>query len=204
MKSVMPHVFVYCVFFVSGVAALIYQLVWQRSLMMIYGTNTESVAMVVSSFLVGLGLGSIIGGRIAGSDHTPHGVVLALIEFCIGTYGLLSLTLFDWVAERTIGAGTALTGVLTFSLVFIPTTMMGITLPLLVGYQLKHQSEVGASVSNLYFANTLGAGLGAFAAAFGLLGKLGLAGCIRVAAGMNLVVALAVICVCMVRSRRNA
>src|SRR5438067_2281707 len=56
--SIVVHV----VFILSGVSALIYQLVWQRSLMMIYGTNVESVAMVVAAFMLGLGLGSVAGG----------------------------------------------------------------------------------------------------------------------------------------------
>src|SRR6266852_4055883 len=52
---------VHAVFILSGVSALIYQLVWQRSLMLIYGSNVESVAMVVAAFMMGLGLGSIAG-----------------------------------------------------------------------------------------------------------------------------------------------
>src|SRR5271167_2220960 len=49
-------------FFCSGMPALIYQIVWQRALFSIYGVNAESVAVIVSAFMLGLGLGSLAGG----------------------------------------------------------------------------------------------------------------------------------------------
>jgi predicted MFS family arabinose efflux permease len=49
-------------FFCSGMPALIYQIVWQRVLFSIYGVNAESVAVVVSAFMLGLGVGSLVGG----------------------------------------------------------------------------------------------------------------------------------------------
>src|SRR5882762_9654802 len=52
-------------FLFSGMPALIYQVVWQRVLFSIYGVNAESVAVVVSAFMLGLGLGSIAGGRLS-------------------------------------------------------------------------------------------------------------------------------------------
>ena len=59
------------VFILSGISALIYQLVWQRALLTIYGSNVESVAMVVAAFLAGLGIGSIAGGWISKSARAP-------------------------------------------------------------------------------------------------------------------------------------
>lgn len=61
------------VFVVSGMTALLYQLIWQRSLLVLYGSHTESVAMVVAAFLVGLGCGGLVGGilsRQAGSHSS--------------------------------------------------------------------------------------------------------------------------------------
>ena len=48
---------IYALFFFSGFPALIYQLTWQRSLFRIFGVNTESVTIVVTAFMLGLGLG---------------------------------------------------------------------------------------------------------------------------------------------------
>jgi len=52
-------------FFFSGMPALIYQIVWERVLFSIYGVNAESVAVIVSAFMLGLGLGSLVGGRLS-------------------------------------------------------------------------------------------------------------------------------------------
>ena len=48
-------------FFVSGIPALLYQIVWQRALFTIYGVNIESVTVVVAAFMLGLGIGSLAG-----------------------------------------------------------------------------------------------------------------------------------------------
>lgn len=181
------------VFILSGVAALLYQLIWQRSLMMIYGSNIESVAMVVSAFLVGLGLGSLAGGEVSKRRGMPLVLLFAGAELCIGLYGLASLRLFHWVGSYTLRAGTLETGLLAFVLVFLPTFFMGSTLPLLVAYRVKTTGHVGRSVSWLYFVNTLGAALGAFLAAFGVLGRFGLSGSTQVAAALNVISAAAVL-----------
>jgi predicted membrane-bound spermidine synthase len=183
------------VFALSGVSALLYQLVWQRSLMMIYGTNIESVAMVVAAFLVGLGLGSIAGGEISKRQGVSLVLLFAAAELFIGLYGLVSLRLFHWVGAFTLNAGTLETGLLAFGLVFVPTVFMGATLPMLVAYRVRLTGHVGRSVSWLYFVNTLGAAAGAFLAAFAMLGQFGLSGTIRLAVVLNLFSAATVLAV---------
>jgi predicted membrane-bound spermidine synthase len=191
------------VFFLSGVSALLYQLVWQRSLMMFYGTNTESVAMVVSAFLVGLGLGSLAGGALSAQRRLSPVLMFALAEFGIGAYGFFSLRIFHWIAERTLQTGALATGACAFALVFVPTVLMGATLPLLVAHRVFITGHVGRSVSALYFANTLGAAAGAFLGAFHLLGAYGLSGSARGAALLNIVSAGAVLIVARLRARTS-
>jgi len=189
----LDSVIVHLVFVVSGIAALLYQLIWQRSLLMLYGSNTESVAMVVSAFLCGLGLGSIIGGAVSRLERAPLVLLFSGAELLIGLYGLFSLRLFHWVGEVTLSAGTLQTGVLAFALVLLPTLLMGATLPLLVTYRVLATGHVGRSVSWLYFVNTLGAGLGAMAGAVVLFSAFGLAGTARMASGLNVLSALAIL-----------
>src|SRR3977135_2333362 len=62
---------VYVLFFISGFPALIYQIVWQRALFTIYGVNIESVTLVVSAFMLGLGLGSLLGGVWSRTPRLP-------------------------------------------------------------------------------------------------------------------------------------
>lgn len=182
------------VFILSGVSALIYQLVWQRALLTIYGSNVESVAMVVAAFLAGLGIGSLLGGWVSKSARTPLVLLFGLAELGVGAYGLISLRLFDAVGMATSAQAHGLaTGILAFLLVFIPTLLMGATLPLLVAHQVRSTAHVGQSVSRLYFVNTLGAALGAYIAARWLLGGFGMSGTVRIAACLNATAAVIVL-----------
>lgn len=182
------------VFILSGISALIYQLVWQRALLTIYGSNVESVAMVVAAFLAGLGLGSLFGGWLSTSTRAPLVLLFGLAELGVGAYGLISLKLFAAVGEATSAQAHGLsTGVLAFLLVFLPTLLMGATLPMLVAHQVRDTAHVGASVSRLYFVNTLGAALGAYIAAKRLLGSFGMSGTVHVAACLNAAAALVVL-----------
>lgn len=184
------------VFILSGVSALIYQLVWQRALLTIYGSNVESVAMVVAAFLAGLGIGSLAGGWISKSSCAPLVLLFGLAELGVGAYGLVSLDLFEAVGAATSAQAHGLTtGVLAFLLVFFPTLLMGATLPMLVAHQVRDTAHVGESVSRLYFVNTLGAALGACVAAKWLLGGFGMSGTVRIAACLNAVAAVMVLLV---------
>ncbi|RBP46192.1 hypothetical protein DES53_102578 [Roseimicrobium gellanilyticum] len=199
--SSFPRAVLFPVFVISGVSALIYQLVWQRMLLMIYGSNSESVAMVVAAFLMGLGIGSLLGGWISQNERLPLVLFFSAAELGVGLYGLCSVALFQWVGGITVGVGSLMTGMLAFALVFLPTLLMGSTLPLLVAQQVRTTGDVGDSVSWLYFVNTLGAALGAFLAALWLLRVTGLGGAVKVAAGLNLLVSVFVLVTWMLRRR---
>src|SRR5262245_15514358 len=95
---------VLCVlFFFSGFPALIYQLTWQRALFLIFGVNIESVTIVVTAFMLGLGLGSLAGGWLTKRRGIPLLPLLAAIELLTGAFGLASLAIFDRVGELVIG-----------------------------------------------------------------------------------------------------
>src|SRR5438105_14760443 len=99
-----PWVRALCVlFFFSGFPALIYQLVWQRTLFRIFGVNVESVTIVVTAFMLGLGLGSLVGGWLSKHRSLPLLPLLATIELMTGAFGLVSLQMFDQVGELTAG-----------------------------------------------------------------------------------------------------
>lgn len=192
----------HAVFILSGLAALLYQMIWQRALLILYGSNTESVAMIVSAFLVGLGVGALAGGAVSERPGAPLVLMFSAAELLIGAYGLISLRLFHWVGEFTLHAGTLETGVLAFTLVFVPTSLMGATLPLLVAFRVQTIGHVGRSVSWLYFVNTLGAGAGAFLAPLVFLRHFGMSGSIQAAALLNLTAASSILVLWQLRRRR--
>ena len=106
-------------FFISGFAALQYQIVWQRALFAIYGINAESVTVVVSAFMLGLGLGSLLGGYLS-TLSIPLVIVFGCAELGTAAFGFISLRLFNHVAVHTAGASTLVSGVLAFPLVTLP------------------------------------------------------------------------------------
>lgn len=190
---------IFTVFFLSGVAALIYQIVWQRVLFGVYGIDTISVTIVITAFMLGLGIGAMIGGQLSRRWPKAALPLFASFELSIGLWGCLSLELIAAVAGWTRGVDHTAAGLIVFVLILIPTALMGATLPLLVGYQTERTSNVGRSVSNLYFSNTLGAAAGAFVTAGYLLGAQGLSGSVYFAAALNLSIAAAILGLLWVR-----
>ncbi|MCP4847820.1 MAG: hypothetical protein GY899_07740 [Verrucomicrobiaceae bacterium] len=188
-----PQRALFLIFTLSGISALFYQLIWQRALLTIFGSNIESVTVVVSAFMLGLGIGSIAGGAISKRPGTQLLLIFATVEIAIGIYGAFSLHLFQWVGHFTANSGTFQTGLLTLTLILIPTLLMGSTLPLLVAHCVNVSKNVGRSVSTLYFVNTLGAGIGAFLAAFVFLGMLGLTRSVYLAVTLNLLAGVTIL-----------
>jgi predicted membrane-bound spermidine synthase len=186
-------ILLYLVFLASGFAALLYQVVWQRSLFAIYGINIESVTIVVTAFMVGLGVGSLTGGAISKNPRRPVLLLFALVEMGIGAYGLLSLPLFHAVGAFTLDMGPISTALVTFLLVLVPTLLMGATLPLLVAHSVRQSGNVGQSVGTLYFVNTLGSAAAAVLAVMRIMGPFGQAGTVRIAACINVTVGLTVL-----------
>jgi spermidine synthase len=195
----------YILFFCSGFPALIYQIVWQRALFSIYGVNIESVTIVVSAFMFGLGAGSLIGGALSRNSRLPLLRFFAAAELGIAGFGMLSLGIFRWAAESTAGSPPLQTGLFSFALVVIPTVLMGATLPLLVEHVVRRSRNVGFAVGGLYFVNTLGSAVACFVAGDVLMRVFGLLGSVRIAASINFVVGIAVLVYSMAETQsRNA
>jgi len=178
-------------FFVSGVPALLYQIVWQRALFAIYGINIESVTAVVSAFMLGLGLGSLAGGALSKRRGFPLLLAFGVMEACIGLFGFVSLSIFRGIGDATLGASTFQTGALAFAMVVLPTMLMGATLPILTTYLVRGSRNVGSSLGILYFVNTLGAAAACFLAAVIIMRTLGMQGTVNLAAALNVLIGLA-------------
>lgn len=176
------------VFCASGFAAIIYQIVWQRVLFTTFGVNVQAVTVVVTAFLAGLGLGSVAGGR---ASYGGEAVLLrrfGLLELAIGFFGFVSLPFFRWVGTLTAALPSTVRGLVMALIAMAPATLMGATLPILVAYFVRRTANVGASVGSLYFVNTAGSAIAAFAAALVLLPTLGEFRTTFVAAVVNLAV----------------
>src|SRR5882672_12194713 len=146
---------VLCVlFFFSGFPALIYQLTWQRNLFLIFGVNIESVTIVVTAFMLGLGLGSLAGGWLSKRRGVSLLPLLAAIEIMTAAFGIVSLGVFEQVGALIVNWPLPAMAAVNLLLVIVPTLLMGATLPILVSHLVQRSGQVGGAVGLLYYVNT--------------------------------------------------
>lgn len=186
---------VIALFALTGFSALCLQVVWQRVISIHGGVDMFSSATVVAAFMAGLGLGSLIGGALADRLGPERSILaFALANAGIGLFGWGSLAIFydgyRALAEQVQSLPAAFA--FHFALLVVPTTLMGLSLPLLSRGVVRTIGEAAPVVSRLYAANTLGAAGGAAVAGWVLLGNLGFDGTVRLASSLNLVAAIAV------------
>jgi len=187
-------------FFLSGACTLVYQIVWVRMLVLVFGMTVFAVSTVLTAFMAGLALGSAWFGRLA--DRRGNGLrTYAWLELGIGLFALafpLVLAemdeLYTLIYRQLDGSGYAFALIrflLGFVVLLVPTTLMGATLPVLSKAVVRQLGEVGWTVGGLYAVNTFGAAIGCFVVAFVLMERLGVQGTIWATAAANLAIALA-------------
>jgi spermidine synthase len=171
---------VFAVFFVSGISALIYEVVWLRILIRMLGCTVYATSTVLSAFMAGLALGSYFLGKRTDRVSRPLRLY-AFLELGIGLSALLIPFLFGWLLPvyrwlYASASGPVLVlarAGLVFLLLLIPTTLMGGTLPVLSGILAREKSRFANRMGTLYGVNTLGAVCGVFASGFFLIGQIG-------------------------------
>jgi len=180
-------------FLISGFAALIYQIAWQRVLFTTFGVNIESVTLVVSVFMFGLGIGSLVGGML--SERFPDKLreMFFTCEVIIGFFGLASISIIRGASDAVINGNLLSVGATIYAILCLPTMMMGATLPILVSYINQSRQNVGNSVGWLYSLNTLGSALAALLTVTIIFPAVGLKGAVWTAAIFNFLVAWLVI-----------
>jgi spermidine synthase len=191
---------VLALFVASGAAGLMYQVVWSRELVLVFGNTTQAVATIVTAFMAGLGFGSLVGGRLADTSLRPLRLY-GLVELAVAAMAAFLPFAFTGLAELYRGVWPSLVerpgqlaGVrfgLALAAVAPATFLMGMTLPLLTRYLVRTLDEAGARLGELYAANTIGAMAGTLLAGFVLIELLGLhltsylAAVLNVAAGLG-------------------
>lgn len=177
-------------FVLSGAAALIYQVAWQRLLTLTTGVSIHSVAAITAAFMAGLGVGSHAGG-IWSARLSPRRAIraFALVELGVAAFAGVSVLIYyhglyqrlPWLYDH--GAGT--TFVVHLLSLLLPTALMGMSLPLLVRGLVLAPEAAPRTIGLLYSANALGAAAGAFATPWLLIRFLGVDGAVFCGAGLS-------------------
>lgn len=186
----------FLVFAGTGFSALTLQVVWQRVISLHAGVDMFSITTVVSAFLAGLGLGSLLGGVLA-DRLGPRRSLLAFAasNAAIGVFAWFSIWLFYDLYRSSVSAvdGVLSAFAFNFGLLIIPTTLMGLSLPLVARGLVERIDEAAPMVGRLYAVNTIGAGAGAGVGGWLLLGNLGFGGTVRLAGWLNLGAAMLIL-----------
>jgi predicted membrane-bound spermidine synthase len=195
-------------FFASGASALVYQVAWQRILALHTGVGIASIAVIVASFMAGIGLGSHLGGVLSTRLTPPRALrTFGLLEVGIAVFGLLSCGLYYDLLYRQgleLYSSPVLGGVLHFVGLLFPTLLMGMSLPFLVRALVHDVGRAGRTVGFLYGVNMLGASVGALLTPWVLLRFLGVRGAVGVAAAGNLLAATCVLLLLRAASAASA
>jgi spermidine synthase len=196
-------------FYCSGVAGLIYQVLWLRRLSLIFGVTVYAASTVLAAFMAGLAIGSALSNRVLQRGIAPL-AAFGIAEILIGVTGFLSPILLDaalamyvalhQLAPESLGVLTVARLVCSFAILAVPTTMMGITLPLLTAAVSRPDGSAGTSVSLLYAMNTLGAMTGTLLTGYILIPAIGIRLAFLLAAVLNVLVG---ICALLLNKSRN-
>jgi spermidine synthase len=187
-------------FFLSGMSGLVYQIVWVRMLTRYLGSTTSATATVLCVFMGGLALGAFAGGKLADRYKKPLmgyvileiGIAVAalLASFTfISVFGEIYLKIYELFGNNGLYL-TASRVMFSMLCLFLPTVLMGATLPLLVAHVTRQNIHFQQGLGGLYSINTFGAVLGVFVAGFFLLGFFGETDSLLIAATLNLIAAL--------------
>ncbi len=188
-------------FFLSGFCGLLYQVVWVRLGFASFGIITPVISVVISVFMLGLGLGSWAGGRIEMLTRaTGRSAIFfyALTELVIGIGAFVVPYLFG-IGESSLqrlGEANSLEylslSAVAIALAIFPWCFaMGATFPIVMAYVREHAGAETSSFSHLYLANVVGASFGALLTAGVLVEVLGFRHTLWVAGLVNIVIAAA-------------
>ncbi len=170
-------------FGVSGVAALIYQVAWNRIFSLVLGSSVYAFSLILTTFILGLALGTLVFSRLC-NRFKDLNETFAYLQLGIGFSALLSLPYFgsiplvnrwvylNWGQDfQTIQWANFLT---IFALIFLPTFFMGGQFPVVIKLMAKRLDSVGKRVGQVYASNTVGTILGAFIGGFILIPTFGI------------------------------
>jgi len=191
-------------FFVSGAASLVYEAVWNRLLVLQMGNTAYALTTILTVFMTGLALGSFLAGRIASRLRDPLRTY-GWLEFGIGAYCWLVPTLIDALAPvmqvvyngyfGSFASFSFFQFLVCSSVLLLPITAMGATLPIVAELVARDSRRVSASVGLAYGVNTFGGFVGVMIGGLVLVPTLGLATSNQLAASVSMTAGIVAIAI---------
>ncbi len=189
-------VVIHVLFFLGGVSALVYEVLWMRNFRLVFGSSTQAAAAVLAAYFAGMALGNLIGARLSRLSRPIR--VYGCAEIAVGLLALLVgpwLALFDQLYAQLYAWAGAQPWLLTAARLLLaavaigpPTMAMGATLPLLTRALVIHTDHVARRTGYLYAVNIVGATSGALLASFWLPVWLGVQQSLLLAVGISIVI----------------
>ena len=204
--------FVYTIFFLSGAAALIYEISWSRQIGLLLGHTIHSSSIVLASYFAGMVIGYWLGARWCHRVSPLAGYGIAEIVVAVWAFAIPMLLgvaesseLAQWLSSPSAGWQTFSRATFCFFLLLPATTALGVTLPMIAEYFFKSnddprsgsatnsQDAAAARLSFAYALNTAGALAGVLLATFCLLIFVGVEKSSYLAAGISIACGLVAI-----------
>ena len=190
----------YMLFFLSGIAGLVYQTLWLRMFTLVLGNSLHSASIVFSSFMGGLALGAWLFGKYIRHKKDILAVYI-ILEFGIALTALsagktiphlISLVPFfqRWLSSSPVPVDF-FRAAISFLVLLAPTALIGGTLPVLTHFLTRRLELAGKRIGSLYGWNTVGAVAGCVITSFWLLRLAGMTASLYVACSINLFVGVA-------------
>ena len=183
-------------FFITGFCSLTYQIIWNKVLSQTIGTDFYSNTLIISIFMLGLGLGGHIGAIVTKKCKAPI-LYFLWAEILISLFGVFSISVIREIQNISAALSGGELGpvsllvdfALNFILLLMPTFFMGVSLPI-VTHEFRNRLNAGAVVGFLYAVNISGAACGAFISGVFLVGSLGLQRTVVAISIVNFIVAV--------------
>jgi spermidine synthase len=196
-------------FAVSGFTSLAYEVYWTRLLSFFFRDSIYDLTIVLTTFLCGIVIGSILCGRLL-RRNADAARALAIVEMLIACSAIAGLFLIDrlpyWInylqtntalidryGQRFFLAGNLIRFGYAFGLMLIPTCLFGATFPLIGRLVADEMEHIGGRIGLFTAVNTIGSALGALLAGFVFISLLGVQNSIVATAFLNLLAAVVLV-----------
>ncbi len=190
--------FVLWAFAIEGFTTLAYEVLWSRILIdFSYDKSVYFYTTVILSFIFGLSIGSIIIAKITDKKRNLL-ALFGIIEGAIGICAILVLVVFSQVShilnelrltyENSWWTTLGKEYLIFFLTMIIPTTLMGMTFPVVSKICVPHLRRLGSRIGQIGFLDTVGSIFGAFAAGFILIPVFGVIKAVVATAFINILI----------------